>query len=332
LGAHFLSQFNALTCQRFNVLLAALCVTPFLIPISAAQQNDLLLTEIKLPPLRIQGQPGKAHTQGLELGSTNFYVTARRDDLLPKRALLLRTAPGRPDWDVWDITPVDAQGNLTSLDHPGGMQSDGKHFWIPLAESKRHGRSLVRRYPIDSLVPGQPPKPDFEFEVHDHIGAVAVSNQRKLLFGANWDTESVYVWDFTGHLQQTFTSAELGRRGIGVGAAGDSNAPDRPTGLTVQDWKWVDDRLFASGLFRAAKTDPNSPQSQIVSFVNVLEPRFQRIAIPLPKQHGTELAREGMAISDGTVYFLPEDLTSTNRIFRMPLQDLLKLEKSAGRN
>lgn len=298
--------------------------------ISAAQQSDLL-TEIKLPPLRVQGQPARAHTQGLELDSTNFYVTARRDDLQPKRALLLRTSPSRTDWDVWDITPVDAQGHLTSLDHPGGMQSDGKHLWIPLSESRRNGRSLVRRYPIASLVPDQPLKPDFEFEVNDHIGAVAVSTQRKILFGANWDTESVYIWDYTGHLQRTLTSMELAPRGLGVVAG--PNERDRHIGLAVQDWKFVDDRLFASGLFRGGPgADSNSSQSQLVSFANFLETEFQRLAIQLPKQNEIELAHEGMAISDGLVYFLPEDLTATNRIFRVPLQYLLKLEKSPGRH
>jgi hypothetical protein len=75
----------------------------------------------------------------LEIKSGKYYVTARRDDVHPRRALLLRTDARGTDWDVWDITPVDAHGALTTLDHPGGMQSDGDRLWIPLAESKRKG-------------------------------------------------------------------------------------------------------------------------------------------------------------------------------------------------
>src|SRR5437879_6226960 len=51
-------------------------------------------------------------------------------------------------------------------------------------------------FPVSDLVAGQRLKPVFESLVSDHIGAVAVSSERGLLFGANWDTEKVYVWDF----------------------------------------------------------------------------------------------------------------------------------------
>lgn len=289
---------------------------------SGAAQIDQTFSVIDLPALRIDGKHAKAHTQGLELRGGQIYVTARRDDIIPKRALLLRTSPGRKDWDAWDITPINLHCELTSLDHPGGMQSDGDHLWIPLSESKRDGRSLIRRYSISELVPGQAPKARFEFGINDHIGALAVSAEHQIVLGANWDTATVYVWDFNGRLKRTMTAEELEARKIGIASATNDN--NQRAGLTVQDWKFVGGQLFASGLFRGLGVDPESSQSQLVCYETFLEPGFQRQSIPLPKQGRTELAHEAMGIVEGLAYFLPEDLGPTNRLFRARLRSLLK--------
>src|SRR4029434_2783288 len=110
------------------------------------------------------------------------------------------------------------------------------------------------------MIPGQPLKAKFEFPVNDHIGALAVSGDRRNVFGANWDTEAVYVWDFNGRLQRTLNNSELESRGLGVVSGANGRA-----GLAVQDWKVVGDRLFASGLFRGPGVTPESPQSRFMS-------------------------------------------------------------------
>jgi hypothetical protein len=208
-----------------------------------SRAGELAVDVVRLPPLRIAGQPARAHTQGLELAAGHYYVTARRDDIRPRRALLLRTAPARIDWDVWDITPVDAQNAATALDHPGGMQSDGKRLWIPLAESRRNGRSIIRLFALEGMTAGRPLKPEFEFSVSDHIGALAVDARRGFVLGANWDTETVYVWDFEGHLQRTLTGADLRARGLGMSKRRGPSRRSRSR-LEVQGA-----RLLASGLF-----------------------------------------------------------------------------------
>ncbi|MBM3838181.1 MAG: hypothetical protein FJ398_09480 [Verrucomicrobia bacterium] len=279
--------------------------------------EDLPIREIKLPPLVVNGQPARAHTQGLEVLGAKFYVTARRDDVLPKRALLLRTDAARADWDVWDITPVDPRGMVTTLDHPGGMQSDGTRLWIPLAESKRQGRSVIRAFPIVRLIPGQALEPDFQFEVNDHIGAVAVDPEHKLVLGANWDTEAVYVWDFHGRLQRTLKGSALTERGLGVVSGTDGRA-----GLAVQDWKFQGDHLFASGLFRTPGGTAEPPQSRWITFGGFLESEFRQKSVALPVRHRVELGQEGMAVLEQTVYFLPEDLGPSSRLFSVPRAEL----------
>ena len=284
-----------------------------------SRAEDLAVDVVSLPPLRIEGQPAKAHIQGLELAGGEYYMTARRDDVRPRRALLLRTDTAGTDWEVWDITPMDTQDAVPVLDHPGGMQSDGTRLWIPLAESRRNGRSIIRAFLLADLEAGRRLKPVFEFPVSDHIGAVAVSTKHGLLFGANWDTERVYVWDLKGHLQRTLRGDELEARGLGVVAGLEGRA-----GVAVQDWKVVGDRLFASGLFRSPKPATVSPASRVCWFEHFLEPDFQRWTVTLPRRDGIELGREAMAISGGSVYLLPEDLGASNRLFRVSLAELMK--------
>jgi len=284
-----------------------------------SRADDLTFETIRLPPLRIQGQAARAHTQGLELVAGMYYVTARREDVHPRRALLLRVDPAGTDWDVWDITPMDAQGVVSALDHPGGMQSDGRRLWIPLAESRRGGRSLIRVFPMAGMIPGQQLKAEFEFPVNDHVGAVAVDKKLGVVYGASWDTESVYVWSFAGLSKQTLSGTELESRGLGV-VKGDNGR----AGLAVQDWKVSEDCLFASGLYRGHGIVGESPQSRLMCFAGFPESGFKRWSILLPKQNGIELAREAMVISGGLVHFLPEDLGASNRIFRVSFPEVMK--------
>ena len=302
----------------WNRVTAAVCVA-LLLPAVRALAGDLRFESIQLPALRINGQAAKAHTQGLEVLGGVYYVTGRRDDVLPKQALLLRTAPNRMEWDVWDITPKSAGDTVATLDHPGGFQSDKTRLWIPLAESKRKGRSVIRAFPIAGMIPGQPLKAEFEFSVNDHIGAVAVSMDQGILLGANWDTETVYVWDLHGTLKRTLDGTELESRGLGA-----VRNPGSRAGLAVQDWKMIDGCLYASGLRRVSNATATSPASQLLSFVGFLEPGCQGRAVVLPKQREAEVAREGMAVSDGWISFLPEDLGASNQILRAPIADIMK--------
>ena len=124
-------------------------------------------------------------------------------------------------------------------------------------------------------------------------------------------------------LRQTIAGSELESRGLGAIAGTDARA-----GLAVQDWKLLGNRLFASGLFRGPGVAPESPKSRFVFFTDFSEPKFQETSVSLPKQNGIELAREAMAISEGVVYFLPEDLGASNRMFRIPLADISKTKDS----
>jgi len=314
-GRGFFSLMGVRICSQLNWWTAGL----LFLHAYHVGASELTIEEIPLPAFRIDGQPARAHTQGLEVEGGKYFVTARREDVRPKRALLLRVTQTATNWEVWDITPRDSAGTAMNLDHPGGMQSDGRRLWIPIAESKPKSHSIIRVFSLAAMIPNQSLEPEFEFRVNDHIGAVAVAADRDLVFGANWDTESVYVWDLQGRLKRTLSGSEIKLRGLG--AVGSSN--DRG-GVAIQDWKSVGTQIFASGLSRDRTVATTSSQSRLISIHNFLEPDFHQSAIVLPLHKETELAREAMAISGGVALFLPEDLGVSNRIFRISMTDLFK--------
>jgi len=190
--------------------------------------------------------------------------------------------------------------------------------WMSLRRLKRSATWLAY-----FRISGWAAKPAIEFSVSDHIGAVAVSSERGLVFGANWDTVKVYVWDFTGALQRTLRDDELKARGLGVDAAG------ARAGIAVQDWKIVGDRLFAAGLFKTPESTTVPPASRFCEFERFLERDLRSLRVTLPQQNGTELAREAMAVAGGSVYFLPEDLGASNRVFHLSIAKLTRT--TAGR-
>lgn len=272
---------------------------------------------LRLPPLEIAGQAARAHTQGLEVVRGDFYVTARREDMPTKRALLLRLKAGGTQWDAWDITPTESQAVEALYDHPGGMQSDGRCLWIPIAQSNKSGRSVIRAFPLSGMIPGQRLKHELEIPVNDHIGAIAVDQRRKWVYGASWDTELVYIWNHTGSMERTLSWWEM--ENCQLGRVSGTRTRD---GLRVQDWKAVGKRLFASGLIRRPTDPAGLPESLFVSFERFASPHVNRVSRLLSKINGIELANEAMAVADRTVYFLPEDLGESNRVFRIPLADL----------
>ena len=61
------------------LMLAAVAIFVFHAADSLAE--DLSVDAVKLPPLTIDGRSARAHTQGLEIQSGKYYVTARRNEI-----------------------------------------------------------------------------------------------------------------------------------------------------------------------------------------------------------------------------------------------------------
>lgn len=282
--------------------------------------------ETTLPPLTIGGVAARAHTQGIEWVGPVLYVTARREDTSPKQPLLLRTSLGSSQWEVWNLTLPDSLGTTQTLDHPGGIQSDGQSLWIPQSESRRHGHTRIRVVTLASLSPDRPIRSQQEFSAADHIGAVAVAPERDRVFGASWDTETVWVWNRAGQFIEKISAPQLASWKLGI-----ESVPKARPGLTVQDWKWHDGRLMASGLWKDPSPDLTQSRtrsthlSRVAIFPRFLEPNanatvhWVRLPTLQTSRANLEIAHEGMGIAQSRLWFLPEDLGLTNRLFSIEL-------------
>lgn len=201
------------------------------------------------------------HVQGLELTEQFYFVTSV--DKEQKHGWLLKIDRQNAN--------LNSKIELTdsTLIHPGGLQFDGHYLWIPNAEYKSQGRTMI--YGID------PNSMEIctSFPVDDHIGAIA-SDGKKLLYGVNWDALHFYTWDFDGH---------------------QLNKVDSPTSMAYQDIKYFAGKILCSG----HKDDD--------SVIDIIEPEnwtlLKRIDLPQDVLMST-LSREGMTF-DGNLYFLPDD-------------------------
>lgn len=214
---------------------------------------------VPLPDLIIGGEAARAHTQGLWVDGDTIWVTARRDDVSPRRALLLRTRLGAARWDVWDITPDNSGRDPRDLpDHPGGMDCDGTRLWIPIAPSRPGGTTHIHAYELSTLRPGKRAEPVRRVLVDDHIGALAVIGQGDL-YGASWDTRDVYVWSRDGEFREKVSAEVLDALGLGV-----RDGPDAAAGLAVQDWKGNGARLTASGIWKGDPSVARGERSRLM--------------------------------------------------------------------
>ena len=277
-----------------------------------------------LPSFHINGKPAKAHTQGLLVHKNGLFVTARRDDINPRRSLLLWLScnPSSQQenfnestkiWTkIWDITPTSKPETWSGvLDHPGGFDSDGQNLWIPISQSRRNGQTMIRKFSIRSLIEKGDATATQIITINDHIGAIAVSRSPKRLFGANWDTLLTYKLSADGNALQHYERNSFIR-----------NFPN--WSIAVQDWKVHEEFLIASGLDKTSKLLAGHSRS-LIQLIN-FKTRQIIAELRLPRRHESgNFTREGMAVFDEHIWLLPDDLGEENKLYRFPLNELLNV-------
>jgi len=77
--------------------------------------------------------------------------------------------------------------------HPGGIDFDGEAFWIASAEYRPNSSATIYR-----MTPGG--RPEYAFEVDDHVGAIARCGPAGDLVGWSWGSRRFYRWSVDGRL------------------------------------------------------------------------------------------------------------------------------------
>jgi len=212
------------------------------------------------------------HVQGIEVEGPRLWLTAV--DREGKRGLIFQyKLPGKEPQQVIEVQ----QG---SRYHPGGISADGESLWIPVAEYVRNSTSTVQKRNKQTL------QLEAEFEVADHIGAVAVIPEG--LLGANWDARDFYVWDKQGRPLRKFAN---------------------PYPVAIQDMKFIEGRLVVGGLL--------ADQSGVVDWLEWPSLKLTRRITTGRTDRGVTYTNEGMTIRDGKLWLLPEDAPSRLFVFRL---------------
>lgn len=144
------------------------------------------------------------HTQGMVFVQGLTFLSSVEILEVPRPAAdpaLRGTGRGRGH-----VFVLDSQGELirdvnlgeNAMYHPGGIDFDGEHVWVSVAEYRADGASIV--YTIDPV--------SFEvcerFRVDDHIGWVVRDPELDLVFGGSWGSRHFYTWDTDGRQRDTW--------------------------------------------------------------------------------------------------------------------------------
>ncbi len=286
------------TQYRANIKPANDPVSLFLL----GQKGGHLPTAEQLPLIQFEGKPTQVHTQGTYISKRYTYITGRLETK-PRRAVFIRvsrTAPHDVQWiDLTRQLPHPNKQAPIQLDHPGGFDSDGKSFLIPLSASYRGTGSLILKLPIKEDLPLSQSKSQVVFQDDDHIGAIAYHKPQQHLYGANWDTLHVAIWNKQGKQIARFTNDEW--------------LPDnKGWTLAVQDWKFVgENQLLLSGIDKS-NLRPASESKAVIDLIDVTSRKLiQRWRLPTVAGCRHALTREGMAVFQDHLYLLPGDLNDS---------------------
>jgi hypothetical protein len=232
----------------------------------AASLADLELVKV----LELKGATW--HVQGVDLDSRRVWVTSV--DAPNRKGYLhefsLATAALARVREIQD-------GNRF---HAGGIATDSKSIWIPVAEYRRNSSAVIQQRSKRTF------DLEFQFDVPDHIGCIAVTPE--LLIGGNWDSREFYVWNHHGKLIRKVAST---------------------TGNAYQDMKFHGGQLVASGVL--------SDGAGAVDWLDLSSLRLLRRLSAGVTDRGVLFTREGMAVSEDRLLLLPEDGPSRLFIFKL---------------
>ncbi len=146
------------------------------------------------------------HTQGLVKIGETFFVSAVEvtestvrngtvTDALYDFSTDRSTGAGR-GW----LFKFDAAGRLLgqvelsdgAKYHPGGIDYDGEHIWVAVAEYRPNSKSNIYRVDPGTLTA------ELVFAANDHIGGIVHNVHRGTLHGVSWGSRRWYTWNLAG--------------------------------------------------------------------------------------------------------------------------------------
>jgi len=203
-----MSRFSHLICLQhgLSILVAGLALLIFTRESAASEIGNKFKELTKNAKFelvdKIKCQFDTFHTQGILKIGENYYISS-------VEVLEARRKYDQPDEFGYDRTPgrgighlfkVDGEGNLVKdliliegrMYHPSGIDFDGTHIWVGVAEYRPDTRSTIFKVDTDLT------KAEKIFTVGDHIGALVYDRDDDLLYGLSWGSRRIYCWTPVG--------------------------------------------------------------------------------------------------------------------------------------
>ena len=215
---------------------------------------------------------------------------------------------------VGHVFKIDMAGNLIAdlrvgegtIYHPGGIDYDGTHIWVPVAEYRPNSRSIVYRVEPDAM------KATELFRFADHIGAIIHNTDDNTLHGVSWGSRRFYRWT-------------LGNDGSVTNAAA---PPDTLRTLNsshyldYQDCKYLGGRLMVCTGVAEMRQRPDVAPFRLggIDLVNLEDGRpVHQVPVLLWTAGGMDMTHNPVWIEPSATglrgYFMPEDDKSTLYIY-----------------
>ena len=144
------------------------------------------------------------HPQGMVKIGDDFFVSSVE--------IRMPTSAFRSRWTATTATPARASATCSrstpratsladltlgegSIYHPGGIDYDGRHIWVPVAEYRPNSRSIVYRVDPETM------KATEVFRFGDHIGGIVHNTDDHTLHGVSWGSRRFYDWTLDARRQ-----------------------------------------------------------------------------------------------------------------------------------
>ena len=192
--------------------------------------------------------------------------------------------------------------------HPGGLDYDGSHIWVPVAEYRRDSRAIVYRVDPDTM------KATEILRFADHIGAVVHNTDDRTLHGVSWGSRRFYRWtlDRGGRVSNGTTPPERLR------TLNPSHYVD------YQDCKYVGGRRMLCSGVTEIRQRPGAPPFRLggIDLVDLRDGRpLHQVPVLLWTAGGLDMTHNPAWIEPSATglraYFMPEDNASTLYVFEV---------------
>jgi hypothetical protein len=190
--------------------------------------------------------------------------------------------------------------------HPGGIDFDGTHIWVPVAEYRPNSRSILYRVDPKTMKAAE------VFRFPDHLGAIVRNTDDNTLHAASWGSRRFYRWT-------------LGADGIvtGAGAAAEMVRMANPSHyVDYQDCAYVGGRRMLCTGVADLRRPAEAPPFRLggLDLVDLRDGRpIHQVPVPLWTAGGLPMTQNPAWLEphgEGLrAYFMPEDDMSTLYIY-----------------